>query len=112
MHDNIVKMLMKCNVWWFDIIWTQSQPKIFSTTSTIWKIPNIFQKPQILGQKIWKSMIKEWKKVIPKREADLETENWVGKWIWVKERSLGSWEVRYCQERSRRSEQNSQESYI
>ena len=52
------------------------------------------------------------KKSHTKREVDQETENWVGKWIWVKERSLGSWEVRYYQERSRRSEQKSQGPYI
>ena len=59
MHDNIIKMLLKCNVWWFDIIWAQTHPKNFAKTSTNLKNLKIFQKPQILGQKIWNAWLKD-----------------------------------------------------
>jgi len=35
------------------IIWTQTHPKIFANNSAILKNSKHFQKPQILGQKIW-----------------------------------------------------------
>ena len=34
-------------------------PKILQKPQQIWKIPNIFQKPQILGQKIWNAWLKD-----------------------------------------------------
>ena len=82
----------------------KANPKIFQKPQQFEKSQTFSKKPQILGQKIWKCMIKEWKRVILEKEANLETENWVGKWIGVKERSLGSWEVKYCREKLKRSE--------
>ena len=49
-----------------------------------------FSKTPKFRSKDMKCMIKGWKRIVLEREADLETEDWVGKWIWVKERSLGN----------------------
>ena len=38
-----------------------------------------------------KCMIKGWKRIIPERGVDLETEDWVGKWISEREKEV--WEV-------------------
>ena len=54
MHENIFVMQMICNAEDFKIKSLKPIPKKFEKTSSIWKIPNIFQKPQFLGQKIWK----------------------------------------------------------
>ena len=53
----------------------QTHPKNFAKTLTNLKDPKIFQKPQILGQKIWKCMTKGWERIILEREVDLEIEN-------------------------------------
>ena len=59
MHENIVLMQIRCNAWSFSDQIFKTHPKNFAKISSIWKVPNIFQKPQILGQKIWKCMKKK-----------------------------------------------------
>ena len=49
-------------------------------------------------------MINEWKRIIPEKWSDLETEERVGKIFGVRERCLGRWEDIFCQERSGRNE--------
>ena len=84
----------------------KSIPKILQKPQKFQKIQN-FKKTPNSRSKDMKCMIKGWKRIIPEREAHLETKKWVGKLIWVRERSLGMWEVKNCRERSRETRSES-----
>ena len=90
---------MQCMMIWHHLNTNPSQ-KFCKNLNKFEKSQN-FSKTPNFRSKDMKCMIKGWKRIIPEREANLEIENWVGEWILVKERSLGSWEVRNCREVSR-----------
>ena len=52
MHENIVIIHMRCNARRVKIKNTKPTPKILQKPLQLKKIPNIFQTPQFLGQKI------------------------------------------------------------
>ena len=64
-------------------------PKIYKKLNNFEKSQKFSKTPKFRSKDM-KCMIKGWKRIILEREADLETEDWVGKWIWVRERSLGN----------------------
>jgi len=46
MHENIVKMKMWYNAWWFKNIFTKTNLTILWKTQQFWKTPNFHQKPK------------------------------------------------------------------
>ena len=68
--------------------------------------PQIFLQTLKVRSRKMKCMIKEWKRIIPKKGSDLKTEERTGKWFGVRERCLGRWEDEFYREKSRRNERN------
>ena len=106
MHENIVKMQMLCNAWWFKIIQTKTHAKNFAKTSKILKNHKKFQKPQKMGQNIWNAWLMSKKSSYQRRKIDLEAEDFLGMRFGVRKKGFGRWKDTNYQERSRRNERN------
>ena len=106
MHENIVKMQVLCNRWWFKIIQTKTHPKNFAKTSTILKKSQKFSKTSKVRSKDMKCMINERENIILEKKNDLKAEDLLGMRFRVKERWLGRRGDVFCRERSRRNEEN------
>ena len=84
----------------------QSPSQKFHRNLNNFEYPKDFQKPQKLGKKCMKCMIRWWKEDHTCEKCKIKTKEGVGKRFEESERCLGRWEVRNDRERVRKWRRN------